>query len=150
MIRRFRIGFTGTRKELTPQQHEALERELCDLKQRYADKQLQAHHGDTIGADAAFHRMCQQLQIEVVIHLATDQSDRAYCQGAMDTLAPVDFSDQSDAIVKCTQLLVAAPDGFKEKVRGSGTWMTVRRARKAQRSIVFIYPDGVRVAEIED
>jgi hypothetical protein len=31
--------------------------------------------------------------------------------------------------------------------RGSGTWMTIRRARKSKKDLLLIYPDGSRQIE---
>lgn len=148
--RRFRIGFTGSRKGLTADHQEAVRRQLTELIEEHRDDELEAHHGDAIGADAQFHAACQQLEIPVVIHPSKDHKDRAYCPGAKVTHPPVEFANQSAAIVNLCQILIAAPDGFKERWRGSGTWMTIRAARKAEKTIVLCYPDGVRETKVEE
>jgi len=147
---RFRIGFTGSRKGMTEDQQEAVRLQLKELVEEHSDKQLQAHHGDAIGADAQFHVACQQLKLPVVIHPSTDEKDRAFCEGAHVTNLPVEFAEQTSAIVNLCQILLAAPDGYKEKKRGSGTWMTIRAARKAEKTIVLCYPDGSRETEEEE
>lgn len=44
-------------------------------------------------------------------------------------------------IVDATSALIAAPFGFEEELR-SGTWATVRYARKLGRPVRFFWPDG--------
>ncbi len=148
--RRFRIGFTGSRKGLTTDQQEALRQQLRELLEEHREEEIEGHHGDAIGADAQFHALCQELSVPVVIHPSRNQSERAFCPGAKVTHPAREFRDQSEAIVNVCQVLIAAPDGFKERVRGSGTWMTVRAARRAEKTIVFCYPDGTRETEVED
>jgi hypothetical protein len=43
-------------------------------------------------------------------------------------------------IVDMTRVLVACPDG--EERQHSGTWATVRYARKRGKWIIIVYPDG--------
>ena len=147
---RFRIGFTGSRKGMTDDQQEAVRLQLSELIEEHQNEELQAHHGDAIGADAQFHVACQRLKLPVIIHPSTDQRERAFCEGAKFTYEPVEFAKQTSAIVNLCQILLAAPDGYKERWRGSGTWMTIRAARNAGITIVFCYPDGSRETEEED
>jgi len=49
-----------------------------------------------------------------------------------------------DFVNEC-DVLIAAPGEFVERKRGSGTWGTVRYARKLGRPLVIIWPDGVVV-----
>jgi hypothetical protein len=134
---------------MTADQQATLTKELREMLAEHRDEEFLGHHGDAKGADAQFHAICQNLGISLVIHPSRDQKDRAFCQGAMAEQPPAEFRQQSEAIVSATEILIATPDGFREKLR-SGTWMTVRVARKAQKTIVFCYPDGVRETEIED
>lgn len=147
---RFRIGFTGSRKGMTGDQQAALAKELRELQDKHREEDVEAHHGDAVGADAQFHAICQGLRIPIIVFPSKDQRDRAFCTGAKAEHPPQKFREQSEAIVRFCDLLIAAPDGFRERLRGSGTWMTVRIARKAQKTCVFCYPDGVLEIEIED
>lgn len=147
---RFRIGFTGSRKGMTEDQQEAIRLQLSELIEEHPDEELQAHHGDAIGSDAQFHAACQRLKLPVVIHPSTDQKERAFCEGAKVTNEPVEFAEQTSALVNLCQILLAAPDGFKERWRGSGTWMTIRAARKSGMTIVICYPNGTRETEAEE
>jgi len=49
-------------------------------------------------------------------------------------------------IVDCTELLIACPKSMKEELR-SGTWATVRYARKLERPVIIIYPNGISSSE---
>jgi len=146
----FRLGFTGSRKGMTDDQESALRQELRDLLDEYGTEALEAHHGDAIGADSQFHTICQELNIPVVIHPSKDQKDRAFCEGARAERLPQKFRQQSESIVNSSDVLIAAPDGFHERLRGSGTWMTVRIARTAEKTRVICFPDGKRETEVED
>lgn len=147
---RFRIGFTGSRKGMTADQQTAIREELRELMSEHLDDEVEAHHGDSVGADAQFHTICRDLGIAIIVHPSIDQKDRAFCEGAKSEHPPREFRDQSDSIVRLCEILIAVPDGFREKVRGSGTWMTVRRAMTAKKTIVLCYPDGSRETEVED
>ena len=46
-------------------------------------------------------------------------------------------------------MLSATPGGFKEELR-SGTWACVRYARKADRPVHIVWPDGKVNAERQD
>jgi hypothetical protein len=50
-----KVGFTGTRKGMTPQQRVAFAELVITLRP------TQAHHGDCVGADAEFHHGCKAL-----------------------------------------------------------------------------------------
>lgn len=135
------IGFTGTQQDITPKQSAA----LLELLEQYAPET--AHHGDCIGADAAFHAICLARGVKsVVIHPPDIDVKRAFCQAAAPaTLVlfrePKPYLDRNHDIVDECELLLACPKGLKEE-RRSGTWATVRYARKQGKPVVIVYPDG--------
>jgi predicted Rossmann fold nucleotide-binding protein DprA/Smf involved in DNA uptake len=49
---------------------------------------------------------------------------------------------RNETIVKQSQVLLAAPRTSKDEQR-SGTWHTIRYARKMKRKIYIVMPDGV-------
>lgn len=130
------IGFTGTRQSLPSEQRESL-RELV----RRLDPQ-QAHHGDCEGADYVFHHICASMQISIVIHPPSIDTHRAYCVATArdQLLRPLPYLERNKNIVNMCDFLIAAPEG-EEKTR-SGTWSTVRYARKMKKAIYIVYPDG--------
>lgn len=94
--KRFRIGFTGSRKGMTEDRQEAVRLPLSELIEEHPNDELQAHHGDAIGADAQFHAACQQLKLPVVIHPRT--RFRSPTQAASCTVCAVPSSDYPERI----------------------------------------------------
>ena len=98
------------------------------------------HHGDCIGADAEAHRGALALKIPVYVHPPTVANKRAFCEGA-DFFHPAeDYLYRNRRIVDSTEILIAAPRTSREMLR-SGTWATIRYARKRGRPIYLITPD---------
>ena len=135
------VGFTGTRKGMTPAQEAKVRELLAGLAEIRG-----AHHGDAVGADARFHEFCLELEVPVYLHPADDPRDRAYCQGAKDTSAPRRFLDLNRDIVNWSHAMIATPASMKEQLR-SGTWAAVRYARTQRRTIYIVWPDGTVTVE---
>ena len=134
MVRR--IGFTGTRKGMTKAQMKSLLKVLEKLKFR------EVHHGDCIGADKQFHNLIRLFfpKARIVIHPPNIPTYRAFCKG--DIILPEKYYlDRNEDIVKSSDIIIACPKEFKE-VKRSGTWSTVRCARRLGKSVIIIYPDG--------
>lgn len=151
------IGFTGTQQGMTlNQMHSYIARikqlwELSDV--------LILHHGDCVGADDEADKMFGLLlgkihskQKEklgcVYIHPPSDPKKRAWCKSRQDAdqitrvlLGEMPYLERNKQIVDYSDVLIATPKGFAEELR-SGTWSTVRYARKQKKSVVIIYPDG--------
>ncbi len=128
------VGFTGTKLGLTLQQHKALR----ELFASFEASEL--HHGDCVGADERAAYFAQQLSWHIVIHPPSDPKLRAFCSGD-ETLQEKPYIQRNHDIVDACELLVATPQQNKEELR-SGTWATVRYARKKAKPIVFVFPDG--------
>jgi hypothetical protein len=130
------LGFTGTQDGLTETQSEELERFL--LQRRPA----RVNHGDCVGADAEFHSLVRSLvpDCEIFVYPCVKTGKRAFCKGdyAFDTAPPL---DRNKAIVGASDELVACPKGCSEEVR-SGTWATVRYARRRGIPVHILYPEG--------
>ena len=130
-----RIGFTGTRKGISDDQREAVTELLQSLSPS------EAHHGDCIGADAEFHTLCLELNIPIVIHPPNSDKARAFCDGAADTRDPKPHLDRNHDIVDACDILIACPDSPIER-RRSGTWATIRYARKTGKRVEVIPGDS--------
>lgn len=129
-----RVGFTGTRIELTFKQVDALDGVLAAV-----EGPAELHHGDCVGADAWAARRAAAFRYRVVSHPPTENGYRAWIP-ATEMREPKPYLERNRAIVDETERLIAVPDG-PERVR-SGTWSTVRYARRLGRSITIIWPDG--------
>jgi len=131
------IGFTGTREGLTPLQMENLRKVLKSLIQHGL---TELHHGDCVGADKAVDTLAQELGLKRVIHPPDSITLRAFCQGEV-VLPPKPYLQRNQDIVRARRILVACPKELTEQQR-SGTWSTVRFARKVGVRTLLLFPDG--------
>ena len=131
------IGFTGTRQGLTEPQKERLWSTLQSLQK---DGAVFFCHGDCIGADSAAHLMASILGLRIILHPPDRDALRAFCE-ADEVRKPLPYLQRNHAIVDETDVLLACPGGRREELR-SGTWATVRFARKQGKRVILIYPDG--------
>lgn len=140
-----RLGFTGTQRGMTRAQRVTLHK-LLGLHD-FAE----AHHGDCIGADAEFDELLELHCVHTVIHPPLNNSKRAFCQKrwidgetrrrSVISHGPRMYLERNHDIVRATSTLWAAPGEFSEQLR-SGTWATVRYARKLNKLIRYFWPDG--------
>ncbi len=167
-----KIGFTGTRKGMTPEQKRSFERWLGTLCiHGYADKKIKEedtiefHHGCCVGCDADAHALFLTV-MNVVGNLS----------GSMTVLHPPDVTkliDEKflkDAVIYGAAYYtgnprrmqrVVAPTGYLARnkdivdatdmliacpgaveVLRSGTWSTIRYARDKKKPLMIIWPDG--------
>lgn len=135
-----RIGFTGSQSDPTVQQLDSFSRLLSELFQPGSE----FHHGDCIGSDSAAHDCAREYRI--VVHPPTNPAKRAFRIGD-EIHIELPYLVRNRNIVDQTELLIAMPSTTYERLR-SGTWSTVRYARKQNRIIIKIFPDGQ--VELED
>lgn len=140
------IGFTGSRDGLTNPQRQAvvglLDAFMAERKATTSDGVPQFHHGDCVGADMLSGDAAHDAGYEIHIHPPSVGSLRAYCSNrypakVYDTFP---YLVRNKHIVDSTDILLATPNG-PETTR-SGTWSTVRYARKKSKEIWIVYPDG--------
>lgn len=130
-----KIGFTGTQAGMTQIQKTMVERLIKQLGCR------EFHHGDCIGADENAHRIALKLNINwITIHPPDNPAKRAFCLGNQNRVEKPYIARNHD-IVNETDLLIATPGGETEQLR-SGTWSTIRFARKNAKRVIIIYPGG--------
>lgn len=130
------VGFTGTQQGMSPTQKQVIRQLLVNLKPSVV------HHGDCIGSDAEFHDICLDLNIPIEIHPPLQRSKRTFCKGAVIIHPPKEYLPRDVDIVLSSKILIATPKSTLEEIR-SGTWYTVRQARKYDRDIYIIFPNGV-------
>lgn len=133
------LGFTGTKRGITPAQRSKLKTVLSELR---LDGFLWMHNGDCVGADDTAGKLWSTHPINgmVMLHPPDNPKFRAYLVADI-TCEPRGYIHRDRHIVLCSHTLVATPGGFEEEVR-SGTWTTIRYARTRRRRIYIIYPDG--------
>lgn len=121
------LGFTGTRRGLSPTQFHALSLVI----QQYGEF-TELHHGCCIGADEQAHRELSPFVSGDIVGwpctLTNQVSDWCldHCTKLMSTKPPLVRNQQ---IVQHCDILVAAPLTSEEQLR-SGTWHTIRYARR--------------------
>lgn len=128
-------GFTGTQKGMTLAQAVTVADCLLNLQV------IEVHHGLCIGADAQFHYMCQKLALAIHGHPPLDESKMATLTGFEELRAPKPYLMRNKEIVNGRDMLIATPYEYEEKIR-SGTWSTIRYARKELIRVILILPDG--------
>lgn len=131
---------TGTRRQLTAWQWERVAYHLAVL--RLAGFTY-LHHGDCVGADAGTAEIARQLGYRIVGHPPVSPRYRAWFPSD-ETREPRPYLLRNDMIVSESGWMLALPDSDTERVR-SGTWSTVRQARRWQRPIMIIMPDRERL-----
>ena len=133
----YRVGFTGTQQGMTLVQQSKLIDYLEQLHDR-TPMQIELHHGDCVGSDYEMHHIGKMFGYSIVVHPPKNDSKRAYCEGDMTHVCK-DYLDRNKDIVDSCELLIATPKSNSEEYR-SGTWSTVRYARKKNKAVVIIYP----------
>jgi len=129
------VAFTGTQKGMT----EAQCRKIRELLQKMKPRVL--IHGDCVGADAVAHEIAQDLGIEVHIRPGNLKNKRAFTSGAKLLAPPENPLDRNPKMVDAAQALIACPSGKEQELR-SGTWATIRYAKKVDTLHWIVYPDG--------
>lgn len=131
------IGFTGTRKGWTVHQWAWFPMILSGFPG------AEFEHGDCQGSDAAAHVIAQNRRHRIHLRAAVGTKFRAFSK-----LSPTDVLHppkpplaRNHDIVDATTILIATPAEMTEQLR-SGTWSTVRYARKRGKRVIIVFPDG--------
>ncbi len=134
------IGFTGTRVGMTHLQKVTVRTILNTIPPNGVV------HGDCVGADAEFHDIIESLNetravsIHITLRPSTLHDTRAHCLADYEYYAEKPLI-RNKYIVSDSDILIAAPKEFHE-IQRSGTWATIRHARKCDKKIFIVYPDG--------
>lgn len=145
-----RWAFTGSEWPLTPNQSLALDRVISDeIMQHNVDK---IHHGGCKGADDEFHELLGRGNYNLWAHVEVWPGHIERKRGKSTSYGvyrgknlwvihqPEYTLTRNRLMVDVADRLIAAPDGVE--VLRSGTWATVRYARKKHRPITFVWPNG--------
>jgi hypothetical protein len=147
-MRFFDVGFTGTSDGMTNAQTLEIHMLLGDL-QAYVRSQ-RAHHGVCIGSDAQFHKMAKAMGYLTIGHPGVNkdgQPAKRATDVVCDATHPETFYlDRNVQIVIESAILLATPKGMVEEIR-SGTWQTIRSARRQKRPRIIVFPDGTSQVE---
>lgn len=136
-------GQTGTRHGGTPYQIAS----VAWLWAKYGIKVL--HDGDCQGVDAQLYHLAKSFGTQVILHPPTKPDTRAFC-GLQDCVVvdpetiwrperPYFVRDRD--IVNEAEVMVGVPHKPFEQDHG-GTWYTIRYARKQNKPLAIVWPNG--------
>jgi hypothetical protein len=138
-----RIGFTGTREGMTIAQWEKVQYLLEDSFVRNMTNEW--HDGDCIGADSqAFNTVLQieGISVTTVSH-PCNLGEKVRAGNQHDITHPIyPPLVRNRHIVDSVDMMIAAPQGYDEVLKGSGTWATIRYAERKQKRLLIVWPDG--------
>lgn len=128
------VGFTGTRNGMSPAQRERVMQVIQALRP------AEVHHGCCVGADEEMH-LVMRWYAPMHGHPGPPGLRMRSREGFGRLYPEKDYGARNQDIVDACNVLVAAPAEMMEQPSG-GTWQTVRRARRAKKRIVVVWPDG--------
>jgi hypothetical protein len=141
------IGFTGTQRGLTSPQLTVLRKVLDKIHETDV---YEYHHGSCEGADDMFDTLIRQIVNPgsvIHIHPPLNRSKMVDCSSkpagtkTVQIHSPKRYLDRNSDIVRASGMLVACPREKVEILR-SGTWSTIRRARRKKIPYIIVWPDG--------
>lgn len=135
------VGFTGTSIGMNDTQARGVRNMLLEIIPNVA------HHGMCKGADANFHWIVRNMfgafcRIEGHPPINKINADMV----PVDVMHPdKDYIVRDKDIVDAADVMLATP--FCPEIRRSGTWTTVRYARKREKPTIIFMPDGQIIKE---
>lgn len=131
------FGVTGTREGIISHQH----RWLLPVMRKFKDQGfILQHNGDCIHADYWMAWAWRRVQGLVELHPPLKKDGRAWFKGDFEH-DPQDYGVRDQYIVDRSEMMVVMPRDMHEITR-SGTWMTVRMARRKGIPRLIVWPDG--------
>lgn len=130
-----KLGFTGTSDAVTLAQKVGVAAFL------ESGQWSEFHHGVCIVADAMAHGLAVDRGIPVVGHPPLNTMKMAILNGFLRLEPPQEYMVRNQDIVDAVDVMLATPKEFEEQLR-SGTWSTIRKARRAGKPVWIILPDG--------
>lgn len=137
-----KLGVTATQNGLTARQHEAFVNLLHPIHVE------EFHHGGCVGGDEQLHNLFRATKpkTRVVVHWGDIPQKRAvltFREGDSE-IAALPNLERNHNIVDRIDELWGFPSTNIERLR-SGTWTTIRYARKQGRPNLIVYPSGLIV-----
>ena len=132
-----KLGFSGTRGGMTPQQEERTAKLVEYLQPSHF------HHGLCIGSDEDAHNIVRGLLLDITIVGHPPINKNLIASVTCDyRRPPAAYLKRDDAIVRETDEIIATPRTYHNIPRGSGTWYTIREAKRQGKKVTIIFPDG--------
>lgn len=142
------IAVTATRQGLTLQQKHTLEKLLDILPRAETLTQFQVYHGAALGGDQQvaeiFHRRRAELGVSRIVAFPSDIPTQVSIRSLMlsdEKKEPAPPLARNATMVRDAWLVLAFPARATEEVR-SGTWATIRNARRWGLYHMIVWPNG--------
>jgi predicted Rossmann-fold nucleotide-binding protein len=134
-----KLGVTGSREGMT------LSQLTTFLRMIEKEDFEELHQGCCNGADEMAVIACYDKNIKIIGHPPTNHKElsETAVEKSSELMAEKEYLQRNKDIVDSSDILIAFPKGTQEETR-SGTWSTVRYARKKNARIVIIYPNGAK------
>lgn len=140
MSKQIKIGFTGNRLGLSEHQKQ----EITKILNKYDD--IIVYHGDCIGADSDFHNICtayrtKNIETKLKIIICPPDIDTMRGNNKIDNLygdmimPTKPYLKRNADIVNMSDILIGCPTDPNKEVLRSGTWSTIRKAKKMNKII---------------
>lgn len=141
-----KIGFTGTRNGMNEIQAKTLVQLFTGFRE-FDKKITEFYLGDCVGADMqSGHLIFKHAKNPFKCYLLP--CDITALQGHLEKQYPSCIRlpekpplERNEDLVRPIEVLFATPKEHEEQIR-SGTWHTIRQAKKQGKDIYIIYPDG--------
>lgn len=133
------VAFSGTQHGMTDSQQW-----VCDLifaVLRSLDDEVWLHEGDCIGSDIQAATIARARGLLIHEHAPSDGRKRGWFQGPDATSEPAYYLERNRNMVDVSRLLLATPGEPLEVLR-SGTWSTIRYARRQGKRVIVVGRDG--------
>ncbi len=132
------IGFTGTKRGMTPFQKEWLYNTLDAYSKEPGERWFL--HGDCVGADVEAADIARGLGFMIWIFPPIKSKFRGFYPNYSNRMEPVaEYLVRDHAIVDNCDVLLATPSEMYELTR-SGTWASIRYAKKLDKHVSLCYP----------
>ena len=128
-----KIGFTGSREGMSQHQKEQFVLKMCELSPK------EFHHGDCKGADAEAHDIVREFfpDVKIFVWPPTVKIMRAFKEGDVIN-EPMDYVHRDEKIVDSSEYLIGAPRITDVEQKRSGSWYTIRYARRSNKPYVVL------------
>lgn len=116
---------------------------VIELLNKYINYKIEIHHGDCIGADKDFHNLCEEFKIDknknliIIIHPPNKNELRSFNNGDI-VLQSKTYLERNTDIVTNSDIIIGCPQDSSKEILRSGTWSTIRTARKMKKQL-FIF-----------
>ncbi len=144
-----RVSFTGTRAGMTPWQSQLFTKWVSERRESI----VSFAHGCCSGSDVDAHRLVREIcgkSVFIAVFPSTAKTRASIPDDANYVAAPKPPLDRDrDIVGNGSDVLLATPKEIREVVR-SGTWATVRYARKKKVRVEIFYPCPKDVEEAKE